>query len=514
MAWFFGDGWDLYASPADPVLNGSYWDTGTTTRYVFQPGRFTGSRAIQSNTSGSWLTKASNNNDTIHHFCLGWQQTAAISGTTLGFYIQLTDSATAQCSIVFRSDGAILLTSGGPTGTALATYTGAFPVASVWYAFEIEVVVNSTTGSFTVRKNGNTTADFTLGSLNTRVSTNNYANSITIGAQVNVASQYCDDFLWRSDPTSVPWVGDIRCYTRMPASDVQAQWTPAISGGAAIPFPNFPNAANSTTALSTNARYMPFTPDCDGNVTSITLVQATTGTAQNIKGCIYAATGPLAFSLPSPSTLLGTATNNPINTPAVGPFSFTFSPAVAVQRGVLYYFGIICDSAVNTVNQNNGTINGGYGGVLGGTTTYAAFPVANPPITVNSNYPICFTYNLVPTSAVNQPMIAESMQDGTITYLSGNALGQSDLYSIASIPVTPATVLGVVTRAMMEKTDAGTRNVSLNLQSGSTASSGTSTALNANWAWMYRLDLTDPATGATWTASRIKALQIGASVTA
>src|SRR5215469_7025176 len=186
MAWFFGDGWDLYASPADPVLNGSYWDTGTTTRYVFQPGRFTGSRAIQSNTSGSWLTKASNNNDTIHHFCLGWQQTAAISGTTLGFYIQLTDSATAQCSIVFRSDGAILLTSGGPTGTALATYTGAVTLSNQWFAFEIEVVINNTTGSFTVRTNGATSSSFTATGLNTRASANNYANKITMGMQAGI----------------------------------------------------------------------------------------------------------------------------------------------------------------------------------------------------------------------------------------------------------------------------------------------------------------------------------------
>jgi hypothetical protein len=40
--------------------------------------------------------------------------------------------------------------------------------------------------------------------------------------QAAVSTQQIDDLLWRSDIASVPWVGDVRCYTRMPASDATA----------------------------------------------------------------------------------------------------------------------------------------------------------------------------------------------------------------------------------------------------------------------------------------------------
>lgn len=225
----FGDGFDLYAAPTDG--GAGYWDSYVTSQsqYTLQPGRFTGSQAFQmAGGSGVAYVKSSGQNDAVHHIVCAFWQNAAISGTTLGFYLQFSDASTNQCCIVFRSDGAVLLTSATPAGTVLATYTGAVTASSTWTAFEFEVVINNTTGSFTVRKNGNVgTPDFQATSLNTRPGTNNYANKLTTGSQGNITSQRVDDLLWRSDPTSVPWVGDIRCYTRMPASDVQKQFTPS-----------------------------------------------------------------------------------------------------------------------------------------------------------------------------------------------------------------------------------------------------------------------------------------------
>src|SRR6185436_13829308 len=127
---------------------------------------------------------------------------------SLCYALQLLDGTTIQCSVVFRSDGAIILTSGGVLGTVLATYSGAFPVGSTWYAFEIEVVVNNTTGSITVRKNGSTSADFTLGSLNTRGGTaNNYANKMQVACGAGGAiNQQIDDLFWRSDASAVAWM--------------------------------------------------------------------------------------------------------------------------------------------------------------------------------------------------------------------------------------------------------------------------------------------------------------------
>jgi hypothetical protein len=134
MAYSFGDGFDCYAAVTD-AANG-YWDSAGTSPGL-TAGRFSGSQALNLGSStSSASTKTSGVNDAVHHLCVAFKQTAAISGTTLGFYLQLLDGTNGQCAIVFRSDGAILLTSGSAAGATLATYTGAFPVTATWYQFE------------------------------------------------------------------------------------------------------------------------------------------------------------------------------------------------------------------------------------------------------------------------------------------------------------------------------------------------------------------------------------------
>jgi len=228
VAWSFGDSFDLYATTAD-MVNG-YWDSAVSIANIalVSPGRFTGSQALNfsTGTGAPAVIKSSATNDAVHHFVVSFRQTAAISGSSTGAYLTLFDGATAQCSVVFRSDGAILLTSGIFSGTVLATYTGAFPVTNTWYAFECEVVINNTTGSFTVRKNGNTVNDFTLGSLNTRGGTaNNYANKLQMGMSVAVNAQHIDDLFWQSGAATGAWLGDLRCFARMPASDASVTFT-------------------------------------------------------------------------------------------------------------------------------------------------------------------------------------------------------------------------------------------------------------------------------------------------
>ena len=101
----------------------------------------------------------------------------------------------------------------------MATYASAFTALNTWYAFEFEIAINNTTGVFNVRKNGNTVADFSATGLDTQNSANAYANKLTVGMQASGFNQQIDDLFWRSDASSVAWLGDIRCYTRMPASD-------------------------------------------------------------------------------------------------------------------------------------------------------------------------------------------------------------------------------------------------------------------------------------------------------
>src|SRR6187549_435696 len=157
----FGDSFDCYTTPTTDLV--TYWDTATATVAAFPAGRFSGSRGISFSASATpALVKASGvNGDALHHIVVAVYQGSAVTGSTLGFFVQLRDGATAQCSVVFRQDGAILLTSGVHTGTVLATYTGAVTATTTWYAFEIEVFISATAGYMNVRKNGNPANDFT-----------------------------------------------------------------------------------------------------------------------------------------------------------------------------------------------------------------------------------------------------------------------------------------------------------------------------------------------------------------
>jgi hypothetical protein len=503
MPFFFGDGFDPYAAPADAYAGGTYWDTGTATAFILGAGRFSGGRGLTWNTAGLWLQKSSGQNDSVHHFNIAYQQASALTGTSALFYILLADGATNQCAVVFRQDGAILLTSGGPTGTTLATYTGAVTAINTWFGFEFEVVVHNSTGSFAVRKLGNPGNDFSLGGLDTAGGTaNNYANRATLGCQVGAAVFSIDDFLWRSDTASVPWAGELRCYTRMPASDASVQWTPS---GAVVPMAAFPanGTINTASLTTTTAQYIPFVASCTGTVTTLSMQCAVTGTA-NFKCSIYASAAGV------PTTVLGSA--NVVANPAIGTVTWTFPTPVAVVQGTTYYAAFHGDAAGHTWSQQSSPAPPGFL-PLANTVTYAAFPGANPgTLTAGTNFLV--TINITPTAAVNAPFVADAQQDAAATYVSSTTVGQTDLYTVAAISGTPTGIVGVTTRALAQKSDAGTRNLALRLRSGATDVTGTSTALGTTFGWVWRSDTVDPATGAAWTPTGVNNLLVGGTVSA
>jgi hypothetical protein len=390
---------------------------------------------------------------------------------------------------VFRSDGAILLTSGAFSGTTLATYTGAVSAQNTWFAFEIEVVINNTTGSMTVRKNGNTSNDFTLGSLNTRGGTaNNYANRLTINQQVSINNQLLDDLLWRSDAASVPWVGDVRCYTRMPASDAAVQFsrnpaTPTI----------ITEAANSSTSIVVGTAYYSrsVTVPYDGTIGSLAL-QMSAGYTGNMKCTLF---GSIAGR---PGAVLGSAMT--ISNPITGANTFTFSTPVVVSKGQTVFVGVCSDtaaaSALASFTGGNGFTN---------TGTYAAFPVANPATGAGNGPQATLTL----TVGSNATLVNEAQQDGATSYVYDANVGDADFYGIAAAAGTPASVIGVTTRGFVQKSDAGTRSGAVQLKSGGTTVASPTTALASSWGWLYRTDQTDPATGAAWTPTGVSNVTVG-----
>lgn len=507
MSYFFGDGWDLYTQITDC---GGYWDStfgGGVSLALSASGRFSGSRGLTaiSFSATPYITKTSSVNDAVHHIVVAAQQASALSGTQAGIYFTLFDGATAQCTVAFRSDGAMILTSGGPAGTTLATYTGAVAAINTWYGFEVEVVINNTTGSFTVRKNGNTSNDFSLGSLNTRASANNYANKIGVGMNWNSAGgQTIDDFLWRSDASAVAWAGDVRCFTRMPLADSAVQFT---RSGSVVPLTPFVGTASVNMILNT-ARYSPFVATCDGTVgtASVALAAGYTG---NMKCTLFNNSGSN-----TPGTVLASATA--ISNPVIGNNTFTFSSPPILTRGTTYWIGFGSDTSLANTWNMPGISAGAYSNsAASSNTTYAAFPVASPTLTLTGQQANIFTVNITPTTLANADFVSEVVQDAAASYVYSSTNGQADLYTLGAISATPTTIIGVTTRGLFQKSDAGTRNATVQLKSGGTTVQGTSTALPAgSWQWIARNDLVDPATGVAWTATGVNNALCGPVVTA
>jgi len=490
----FGDSFDLYTNAAD--VSPGFWDTyaAGSGPFVAQPGRFAGGRSW--GPASNWsFSKSSGQNDAVHHINLAFIFTSAISGTTQGTYFTFRDGATAQATVAIRSDGALQLYSGSNGGTLLDTYP-LNPVVNQWFVFEVEVVINNTTGSWTIKKSGNTgTADHTLGSLNTRAgTTNNYANALIVGMGGGFGNFNFDDLLWRSDPTAVPWAGDIRSYTRMPASDQQKQFTPNLTS----------TTQNINTAATTSGGgfsiYSIFNPQIDGQLTSVGVSMNTAYTG-NVKVALFSTNASN-----NPGTVIASAAN--LVNPAVGFNTTTFASPPTVMRGTQYFIG--------TMPDGSATFNAGSASTLGRYTnsttnpSYAAFPQANPQIYGNSN-PIVLQATL--TAVDNFSFVNEAQQDGTTTYVFDSTAGDADLYGIASIPTSPASTVCVTTRAFMQKSDAGTRSSAVQLKSGSTTVASPSTPMTTGFSWNYRTDLTDPATGAAWTATGVNNVQIGPTVT-
>ena len=491
--WNFADGFDLYAAPAD-VANG-YWTAYTAGLFTLVAGRFAGSQAVQAaSTNNMMFYKSSGVNDAVHHICLAYRQTNALAGTNNYVNIEMYDGGTVQCAIIFRSDGTIFLKSGsaGGGGGTLATYSGAVGVINTWYQFEFEVVINNTTGSFKVRKNGNTVDDSSTTSINTRGGTaNNYVNQIMLGVGTTNASQI-DDLFWQSGASSGTWLGDIRCYTRMPVSDQSVQFSRS---------PTTMFAQTTPTASSTSAGFLnritstPVVAPATGTLTSLSF-NFNAGITGHAKMALYDNTG----SAGGPGTLL--ASSAELTNPGAGVNVFTVAGGPTVTRGTTYYVAIWTD--VSTVGLGIAAPT-----VSWLTLTYTtSFPATLAGFT--SSVLAGFGSNGMNLTPFNAGLVNDPQQDAATTYVYDSTPGDADFYGIASIASTPVATIAVTTRGYMQKSDAGTRTAAVQLKSGaSTVASPTLVLTTSGWQWAWRTDTVDPNTSAAWTPAAVNNAQVG-----
>jgi hypothetical protein len=113
------------------------------------------------------------------------------------------------------------------------------------------------------------------------------------------------------------------------------------------------------------------------------------------------------------------------------------------------------------------------------------------------------------SGANNYSRVNETLVDGDTSYVSTASSGVRDLYTIASLGSTPATIYAVNVVAFAEKTDATTRQLYNSVKSATTDSDGTAANLAASYGRYDRVMVTDPATSAAWSASGVNNLLIG-----
>jgi hypothetical protein len=488
----FGDSFDYYATVSDMGNAAGFWDLTTQSGFSLnKPGRF-GGQCLNFGGNSNPPTKTSGANDAVHHLNVAIMVNAGNWGpANEGVYFTLYDGATAQCTVAFWQNGNMTLHNGAYNGTTLATFPGAIVWPGQWMAIECEIVIHPTAGSITVRTNNSATNTFQATALNTRNSANSYANKIVINCYnggFNV-----DDFLWRSDPASVPWVGDVRPYVRAPSTDVSAQFSRVSSILQSI-------GIIYVTSGGGYAIYSAWSPQVDGNLTSIQFSMNSNYTG-NVKVALFDATAPGG----NPGNVL--ASGSTVTNPTAGVNVWntsTFTP-IAVKRINKYFVGLMPDGSA-TFN----CASGGGAVYMNNTSSppYASFPISNPPATFGTNN---LSLNAVITTTNNNSFVGETPEDSTTTYVWDSTAGQADFYGFSALsPVPPGSPICLVTRGFIQKSDAGSRTGNMQLKSGATTVQATTSAvIQTAWTWQWRMDLTDPNTGAAWTQAAIDAAQIG-----
>ena len=500
MAWIIGDSFDFYSGDSaslsglwDSVASYSGWGISSTTR-------FSVGRSLTIGNCSNILTKAFGSNEATVFLAVAHRRDSSLSGTAKDANLQLLDGATAQCTVVFESSGNIVLKSGGIAGTVLATYSSAFAGAGAWNHFQIKVVINNTTGSITVRKNGDASDTFSATSLNTRGGTaNNYANSLLVLGGNSVATSFFDDLLCYSAAGAAPntWVGDVKAVQLMASADTaQKDFT-------ASPTTITDTASSITTnnqAVAANFVWWTngFTADCSGTVGTVT-ANFNAGITGSVKAAIYANDGAGG----APGTLL--ATSNAVVNPVLGTNAFTFGSPPAVVRNTSYRIGYLSDTAWTS---KGGTLAAGQ--YTQSQSYGSGFPSPATPSS-GTTYPLYGTATVTITNASN---VGEAAQDGDTTYVYDSTSGHEDLYDLDNLTTTPTTIIAVQSRMFAKKSDSGTRNGQIRVKSGATEVGGTDTVLGTNYGWLNKVDTVDPNTSAAWTASAVNALQVGPKVTA
>jgi hypothetical protein len=490
MAWMFSESFDFYANTNADVLAGG-WDaisginvTGTLTR-------FSQGNAL----SGIGLTATKNNltNESTFFFNISvYPNFNGFTGTnSQGLFFSFRDGSSSQVTVQFAADGNVYVRTGGTAGTIVGTWNGPW-TALAWYHWQIKVVIHNTAGEVHIRKNGSASDDFSVTGVNTRGGTTaNQVNSFSI--TTSNFNFVMDDILMFGSSGAAPndWVGDVRAIQLMPTGNTAQKDFSAISTTSHL------GSTAATNTKNANTQYaLSWVPTENGTLTSIA-VQLNAAITGHLKMALYASDAG-----PNPTTLL--ATSDEVANPGVGTVTFNFSSPPTIVGGSRYWYAFLADASF-VLKTNLGTDT-----QWSTSRTYASGFTDPFTLTTSGNVStpdITFTF-----LRANYDLVRESVEDQDTTYVFSSTAGAVDLYDLADLAVTPAAIVGLVTRQCMRKTDAGARSGTTRIKSGATSADGATLNLSTSYLYLNTVYATDPNTGAAWTAAAVNAVQVGPKV--
>jgi len=435
-------------------------------------------------------------------------------------YVTLYDAGTAQFTIhVDFNTNNISFKRGSVSGTAIGNWVGM--AAASFDHFQFKIKIDNSTGYVLGRKNGSTSDDYSLTSVDTQATANASADQIGLGTEAIGNWCYFDDFLAFSDNGSAPndWVGDIRCWTSLATLDTAQKDFSAIT-------PLITNLVNigqtvtgSTIAITAGEVVVGKTwSNNQGGTFTQAAVNFSGGFTGNAKIALYLGDGNTRGWDSSQSSNPGAkaghllAVSNVLVNPVNGVNLFTFPGTVSLMNGWSYTIGLLTDTNCTVVSGNTTGLDNYFKYVNPGG--YAdGFPDDMGPIYVEVSSGSSPTFYIPAIVTSNAGMTSDRSPDELTTYVYDNVVGNYDLYDLIDIPYTPTAIIGMQMHARMTKTDSGARGAKIAALSAVTAFE--TAEFEPTTAFLYYSSSfynNDPDTGSPWTAAAINALQIGPKV--
>lgn len=493
MTRLWGDSFDMYTTGTDLALRYTSYSTASflgPSSTAFNLGQC----ASSFQAGKTWET---NTHETTVFFSVRMKYNSAITPTGNNLVtLTIGEATNPQVSIVWDAiTGSIIIYSGTPLGTVLGTYTTQFQL-NLWDSWQGKVVIDATSGTVEIRKNGGATDVINLTGANTRGPTSVVSYSTNMSLNGASTAWLIDDLWFNNDDGTAPtgWPPDVRAVMQQPAGNTAT--TDFLASQATIvygqPVSTFTGswAANQLTGI-------PFTTQAGGTVSAFT-VNLNAAFVGHFIGAIYDNTGVNA----GPGTLLMASTA--ITNPTSGVNTFTLTSTLTLAKNTTYFMCLLSDTAYVTKGGASGavwqeTVLYTSGLPTTGVTGTNSLPVPNVAITLN-----VFKWTL----------INNLQETGDAFFISSNTVGNEDLYTLTALPVTPTTILGVVPIVYWRKSDAGSRSGSLRMvANGSADTDEGTTSLSSTYNYTWKFLPLDP-TGAAWTQTNINGATIGVKVTA